>query len=56
MSRVIRISDETFKRLQDKARAAGLVFVSPDNLLRHILDMPQAGRNKGKEELSNAKH
>lgn len=45
--RVIRVSEEVFKRLQDEAREAGLAFVSPDNLLRHLLKMPLTGKKKG---------
>lgn len=49
-SHVIRISDKVFNRLQDEARAAGLAFVSPDNVLRHILKMPQEGRKRKEEK------
>lgn len=43
---VIRISDEVFRRLQDEARELQEPFVSPDNLLRYLLKMPQTGTKK----------
>ena len=48
MSRVVRISDEVFKALQDKAREQGLAFASLDNVLRFMFNMPQAGRKRAR--------
>ena len=45
---VIRISAEVFKRIQDEAIARRFSFVSPDNVLRAIFGMKQAGKKQAK--------
>ncbi len=40
MSKVIRIDDEVFRKLQEKAAELGIPFSSPNNVLRIILGLP----------------
>jgi hypothetical protein len=46
VSKVIIVSDEVYQFLQDWAKSMGYSFVSPDNILRAILELKQSGNKQ----------
>lgn len=51
MTHVIRIDDEVWNRLEEKARDSGMVFKSRNEVLRSILGLPpkeEKNRKKGR--------